>query len=199
MCDVEPDSDDLAFINGCEHRFCFGCIDQWSERENTCPLCKNRFTKIDRVNKKRKKGVKNSKKVKQRDQRSDIISGAAIEGLLGKFKYRMNVRSQGDLDEPLLIQYAFFSHHQQPISLREDPLVLPVFSLEWASLPALPDLLKLVLLVGLLLQVTSKIPIMTTMTRHSLDSSVQCTMAMLVFGFLPMHPYRPLQSLITEQ
>ena len=85
MCDLEPGSDDLALINGCEHHFCFGCIEKWSERENTCPLCKNRFTKIDRVNKKKKKGVKNSKKVKQRDQRSDIISGAAIEGLLGKF------------------------------------------------------------------------------------------------------------------
>lgn len=80
MGDVEPD--DLALINGCDHRFCFGCIEKWSERENKCPLCKVRFTKIDRVNKKRKKGTKNTIKVKDRDQRSDLVPGAALEGLL---------------------------------------------------------------------------------------------------------------------
>ena len=62
MCDVELD--DLSKINCCKHSFCFGCIEKWSERENTCPLCKSRFTTIDRVNKKRKKGVKNTKKVR---------------------------------------------------------------------------------------------------------------------------------------
>jgi len=81
MCDVKPN--DLAGINGCSHQFCFECIEKWAERENTCPLCKSRFTKIDRKSKKRKKGQKNTKKVKQRDQRSDLVSGAALEGLLG--------------------------------------------------------------------------------------------------------------------
>ncbi|CAJ1898719.1 unnamed protein product [Cylindrotheca closterium] len=83
MCDAEPSN--LASINGCEHQFCFGCIEKWAERENTCPLCKVRFSKIDRKNKKRKKGQKNTKKVKQRDQRSDLVSGAALEGLLANF------------------------------------------------------------------------------------------------------------------
>ena len=83
MCDVEPK--ELAMINGCDHQFCFSCIEKWSERENKCPLCKARFTKIDRIHKKRKKGTKNTKKVKQKDQRSDLASGAALEGLLGKF------------------------------------------------------------------------------------------------------------------
>mmetsp|Transcript_29283 Transcript_29283/g.68832 ORF Transcript_29283/g.68832 Transcript_29283/m.68832 type:complete len:392 (-) Transcript_29283:1645-2820(-) len=80
MCDVEPN--DLASINGCDHQFCFGCIEKWSERENSCPLCKIRFTKIDRVNKKKKKGTRNSKKVKQRDQRTEVAPGATLEGLL---------------------------------------------------------------------------------------------------------------------
>jgi hypothetical protein len=100
MGDVEPD--DLAGISGCEHRFCFGCIEKWAERENTCPLCKNRFAKIDRINKKRKKGQKNTKKVKQRDQRSDLVPGAALEGLLGRLleesQYRVDGRSR-DLTE----------------------------------------------------------------------------------------------------
>ena len=84
ICMCEPEADDLALISCCEHRFCFDCIEKWAERENTCPLCKKRFVKIDRVNKqKRKKGTKNTKKVKQRDQRSDLVPGAALEGLLG--------------------------------------------------------------------------------------------------------------------
>ena len=89
MCDVEPN--DVAMINSCDHRFCFGCIEKWSERENKCPLCKTRFTRIDRVNKTRKKkgvkGVKNTKKVKQRDQRPDIANGAALEGLIGELVF----------------------------------------------------------------------------------------------------------------
>lgn len=86
MCDV--DCDDLAGISGCLHTFCFSCIERWAERENSCPLCKIRFTKIDRVNKKKKKGQKNSKRVKQRDQRSDLGPGAALEGLLASFAQR---------------------------------------------------------------------------------------------------------------
>ena len=82
LCEVLPD--ELSLINGCDHRFCFECIEKWAERENTCPLCKMRFTKIDRVCKRRKKGTRNTKKVKQRDQRSDLVPGAALEGLLGK-------------------------------------------------------------------------------------------------------------------
>ena len=33
----------------CGHEFCFGCIEQWSKKENTCPLCKQRFTSIRKV------------------------------------------------------------------------------------------------------------------------------------------------------
>ena len=83
MSDVEPN--DIAKIDGCDHRFCFCCIEKWSERENKCPLCKIRFHKIERIHRKYTKGSKNTKKVKQKDQRSDLSSGAALEGLLGKF------------------------------------------------------------------------------------------------------------------
>lgn len=88
ICMDEPKPADLAKITGCDHFFCFECIEKWAERENSCPLCKVRFTKIERVNKaKKKKGEasKNSKKVKQKDQRSDIATGAALEGLLASF------------------------------------------------------------------------------------------------------------------
>jgi len=100
MCYVEPN--DLALINSCDHRFCFGCIEKWSERENKCPLCKVRFTKIDRVNKKRKKGTKNTKKVNDRDQRSDLVPGAALEGLLANLN-----RNTGSLARIILGGFDF--------------------------------------------------------------------------------------------
>eukprot|EP01084_Bolivina_argentea_P233942 393895_1 len=33
----------------CGHSFCFKCIHTWSKTENTCPLCKKRFSSIDKV------------------------------------------------------------------------------------------------------------------------------------------------------
>ena len=116
MCAVEPD--DLSAVNGCDHQFCFGCIEKWSERENSCPLCKVRFTKIDRLNKKRKKGTKNTKKVKNRDQRSDLIPGAALEGLLGRMleSTRSAVASSNDLSD-LFSSANFASRHGNQPSL----------------------------------------------------------------------------------
>lgn len=89
ICLDIPLKTDMASINGCSHTFCFQCIEKWADRENTCPLCKLRFTKIDRINKpppkKRKKGdaprAKNTKKVKNRDQRADIGIGNPLQGL----------------------------------------------------------------------------------------------------------------------
>lgn len=78
MCEIEKNEE--AKIDGCSHRFCYSCIGKWAERENTCPLCKQRFSKISRVRPmRRQKGgpsVSNVKRVKQRDQRSDLVSGA---------------------------------------------------------------------------------------------------------------------------
>eukprot|EP00545_Synedropsis_sp_CCMP1620_P004939 CAMPEP_0119004258 /NCGR_PEP_ID=MMETSP1176-20130426/1042_1 /TAXON_ID=265551 /ORGANISM="Synedropsis recta cf, Strain CCMP1620" /LENGTH=460 /DNA_ID=CAMNT_0006955943 /DNA_START=661 /DNA_END=2043 /DNA_ORIENTATION=+ len=81
ICMCDPDDGELATIDGCDHEFCFNCIEKWSERENTCPLCKVRFQRINREGDKRK-GQKGTKKVKQRDQRADLNPGNALEGLL---------------------------------------------------------------------------------------------------------------------
>lgn len=84
ICMCDPEEGELSSIDGCDHAFCFECIEKWSERENTCPLCKIRFNRINRVDKtKRKKGQKGTKKVKQRDQRADLNPGHALQGLLG--------------------------------------------------------------------------------------------------------------------
>ena len=84
ICMCDPDEGERSSIDGCDHIFCFECIEKWSERENSCPLCKIRFNRITRVDKtKKKKGQKGTKKVKQRDQRADLSAGNALEGLLG--------------------------------------------------------------------------------------------------------------------
>jgi hypothetical protein len=33
----------------CKHCYCFTCIEQWSKQENSCPLCKQRFSFIEKV------------------------------------------------------------------------------------------------------------------------------------------------------
>lgn len=98
ICLEKPSPAELSKLSGCSHTFCFSCIEKWAERENTCPLCKARFTKIERVHKvktgKRKRGSGkesgpcNVKRVKNRDQRSDsrlnpfqhIFASAMAEG-----------------------------------------------------------------------------------------------------------------------
>ncbi|KAG7260442.1 hypothetical protein CRUP_029441, partial [Coryphaenoides rupestris] len=36
----------LAFLDRCLHRFCFGCIQEWSRSKAECPLCKQPFSSI---------------------------------------------------------------------------------------------------------------------------------------------------------
>ena len=35
--------------NDCKHEFCFSCIMKWAEIENTCPICKRRFTTLTQI------------------------------------------------------------------------------------------------------------------------------------------------------
>eukprot|EP00953_Heterococcus_sp_UTEX-ZZ885_P041475 21158-Heterococcus_DN1.PRE.1 len=43
ICFEEPK---LKGVLKCDHEFCFDCVLLWSKTENTCPLCKERFTSI---------------------------------------------------------------------------------------------------------------------------------------------------------
>eukprot|EP00581_Thalassiosira_minuscula_P008793 CAMPEP_0183702422 /NCGR_PEP_ID=MMETSP0737-20130205/525_1 /TAXON_ID=385413 /ORGANISM="Thalassiosira miniscula, Strain CCMP1093" /LENGTH=1055 /DNA_ID=CAMNT_0025929021 /DNA_START=182 /DNA_END=3349 /DNA_ORIENTATION=- len=96
ICLDEPSPEELAKINGCSHPFCFSCIEKWADQENTCPLCKARFFKIDRVNKpKKRKGassgcsndeVRSSKRVRNRDQRSDHSFVNPLEGIFASME-----------------------------------------------------------------------------------------------------------------
>ena len=95
ICLEVPEESEFAKLDGCTHLFCFSCIEKWSQRENTCPLCKVRFNKIERLLKTNAKGGKkkkgqsndgaNSKKIKNRDQSADMYSHSSIQGFLGTF------------------------------------------------------------------------------------------------------------------
>ena len=98
ICLDEPSKKELATINVCDHHFCFGCIDKWSDQENKCPLCKVRFYKIDKVHKpkKRKAGdaegiggdERSSKRVRNRNQRCDHLDflNHPLEGMFASLE-----------------------------------------------------------------------------------------------------------------
>ncbi|KAG2466851.1 topoisomerase I binding, arginine/serine-rich a [Polypterus senegalus] len=53
--DASPDSkcpicldqfNNMAYLDQCQHRFCFRCIHEWSKNKAECPLCKQPFNKI---------------------------------------------------------------------------------------------------------------------------------------------------------
>eukprot|EP00804_Cyclotella_cryptica_P024435 CCRYP_019254-RB/>CCRYP_019254-RB protein AED:0.07 eAED:0.07 QI:1355/1/1/1/0/0.33/3/1288/616 len=81
ICLEIPTAEDLASISGCSHPFCFGCIEKWAERENTCPLCKARFLNIERVNFCGTNNSEKSKKVTNRDQRTDFSFMNSLTGI----------------------------------------------------------------------------------------------------------------------
>jgi hypothetical protein len=40
----------IGILPVCDHNFCYECIFEWSKSTNTCPLCKERFRCIKRIN-----------------------------------------------------------------------------------------------------------------------------------------------------
>lgn len=91
ICMCEATCEEVSTVDGCSHKFCFNCIGKWADRENTCPLCKARFSKIKRIHQQRRKSkdepsVRNVRHVKTRDQRSDLVTGAMLEVLFSNYR-----------------------------------------------------------------------------------------------------------------
>ena len=34
----------------CDHVFCFTCINEWSKKQHTCPICRQTFTRVEKFN-----------------------------------------------------------------------------------------------------------------------------------------------------
>ncbi|KAL3805652.1 hypothetical protein HJC23_005896 [Cyclotella cryptica] len=48
ICYEIPSPEDVTIVCGCKHKFCFGCIDNWAQIKNSCPLCNYIFTAVIR-------------------------------------------------------------------------------------------------------------------------------------------------------
>jgi hypothetical protein len=81
-------------LPSCEHLFCFDCIHRWSAVVNTCPLCKRRFTTIDKVVQRRlsKKQIVETVDVPDRQQSSNV-DGDDEEAVAAEFE--LGVESGG--------------------------------------------------------------------------------------------------------
>jgi Ring finger domain len=66
---------EVAGLSCCTHEFCTPCILQWSRTENSCPLCKQRFTHIVSLQKPTRRIA-----VPHRNQRSE--AGRVLDTLL---------------------------------------------------------------------------------------------------------------------
>lgn len=85
---------EVASINNCQHLFCFTCISSWADRENTCPSCKARFTSIRRVHKNEFSASPDSKRVRNRTQKTEYLRSVAA---------MLAARSNRNLIGPLLL------------------------------------------------------------------------------------------------
>ena len=46
ICSICKERPQDAALSSCDHAFCMTCIQRWAKEENTCPLCRARFTTI---------------------------------------------------------------------------------------------------------------------------------------------------------
>jgi len=46
ICHECPNDSSVASVSGCNHRFCFDCINRWARIRNVCPLCNISFEDI---------------------------------------------------------------------------------------------------------------------------------------------------------
>ena len=118
ICQEAMNKDDMAKVDGCAHVFCFTCIEQWSERQNTCPLCNKRFTQIERIHPKKNRAAANKKKVRDRSQRADY-QNAQIESLLQQL-YAAGAPAMGGTALQHFILNRAFSHFHENDDDEED-------------------------------------------------------------------------------
>lgn len=109
ICFESPE--ERGVLNNCDHMFCFFCIRQWSKTANTCPLCKRRFTQLDRIlasdpSKKSKQKVS----IRRTDQRADDHFPPPrfidLEGHLGDF-YSSDEDSFASSPDSMTINHTF--------------------------------------------------------------------------------------------
>ncbi|CAG9333578.1 unnamed protein product [Blepharisma stoltei] len=73
-------------LDTCQHTYCYDCIMRWSEIENTCPVCKNRFSFVSliphRLNYRFSRKRKSQVKIKDANQHMNYTHEALIATLM---------------------------------------------------------------------------------------------------------------------
>ncbi|CAG9318109.1 unnamed protein product [Blepharisma stoltei] len=94
-------------VDACQHTYCYDCILRWSEVENTCPVCKTRFSFVSliphRLNYRITRNRKNQIKIKQANQHMNYTNetlNATIRHAQESInqEYRILLRELGDID-----------------------------------------------------------------------------------------------------
>jgi len=59
-------------LSSCDHGFCFDCIHKWSETTNTCPICKQRFSNLKRIEPESENNKEESRRAPKR-KKEDVV------------------------------------------------------------------------------------------------------------------------------
>lgn len=57
ICFEEKKTSDLCVLDTCNHRYCQSCIENWFEKENSCPQCKQNVRYLDIPKRKHRKRI----------------------------------------------------------------------------------------------------------------------------------------------
>ncbi len=101
ICMEEITEDQLAGLDCCEHKYCRDCITKWSKTENTCCICKKRFTKII-SNTKRTQKVETKSQQTPEEESVNVAIRMIMEELVVRFidddlfKLSLSSRVQND-------------------------------------------------------------------------------------------------------
>lgn len=68
LLNLEADAE-VAFIDSCNHFFHYDCVECWSQKENSCPQCKKRFSWLAKYTPQGRR--KSLERVKKRDQEGE--------------------------------------------------------------------------------------------------------------------------------
>lgn len=118
VCYELPSPDDVTMVCGCNHKFCFSCIDNWGQIKNSCPLCNYVFTAVVRGS-----GLHGEIKIYSGIKRKRAYTSNVEERLAAvRARIESNDQRQADLQR----QIAFITQQRDQLRLEADHIRLRI-------------------------------------------------------------------------
>ncbi|KAL7476708.1 hypothetical protein ACHAW6_002551 [Cyclotella cf. meneghiniana] len=118
VCYELPSPEDVTMVCGCKHKFCFGCIDNWGQIKNSCPLCNYVFTAVIRGS-----GLHGEIKIYSGIKRKRAYTSNVEERLAAvRARIESNDQRQADLQR----QIAFITQQRDQLRLEADHIRLRI-------------------------------------------------------------------------